>query len=350
MSKGHHHQYQGHFPAKGKKRRRLIILAVAFLVVILAAAVFLIYWDQQKQKSYQYDGEVASGGNYAEEIEYKGKKYKYNNQLMSILLIGVDSTGKLQSTASYGSGGQADSIGLIILDRHQKTVKVLPLSRDTYTAVHTYTRQGYDNGTIDTHLGFAYTFGDGGTGSCKNTCLAVSDLLKGVNVHYYVAANLDSMTFANDLVGGVTVTVPNDDVAHLHPELTKDARVTLNSDNVKDFIRYRNTNINGSNNGRMARAQAFYQGFIEKVESLTEDDLNQMWEKVQQENNAGILTSFNQAGFLKIMEYLHQFTYSPETGNLVIEGRDDLLEGRDIFYPDSDQLMELVVNTFYIEK
>ena len=152
-----------------------------------------------------------------------GVTYEYNQQITTILYAGVDSEGPMTTTDRYTIAPRADTINLIILDGYHGTLRVLAISRDTLTAIDRYTMDGTWRDTYVSHLGYAYTYGDGGRVSCENLVSAVSRLLGGVPIHEYVVTNKSGVAAGNAMVGGVRVTVPNDDVAHLHPELTAGA-------------------------------------------------------------------------------------------------------------------------------
>lgn len=323
-------------------------MVVCILVVALIAG-FLIWRDQIRQNAYKVDESVSQeqdDGVYM--IEYDGAYYEYNNNIMSVMLIGIDSTGKIESTDTYDNHARADNIEILIFDRRTSKISILPISRDTITPVHKYSMNGYDIGTEDTHLGFAYTFGDGGKISCLNTQQAVADLLYGVSPKYYFTTNLDSISFLNDLVGGVTVTVPNSDVSGVHPELVKGSKVKLNSSNVADYLRYRDTGIDYSNNGRMERQRAFLSAVVEKISNMDASEYEDMWEKINSDES-NILTNLNNGQFIKLLDKIRKYDIDSKANLLKIEGKNDSLDGYDVFYPDQDKLKKLVIDTFFIK-
>ena len=325
------------------KRKKKTIIMIGVVVLVLALAFLLILKDQKKRKVYQVTP-VKSQDSYT--VTYNGEKYQYNSKVETILLIGVDSTGPMEVSADYGEQARADNLDLIIIDHENKCIKVLPVSRDTYTEVTNYTAKGYAIGKVPTHLGFAFSFGDGGNASSKNVCSAVSELLYGVEIYRYVTTNIDSIGYANDLIGGVDVVVPNNDLAFMYPEMVKGATVTMTKDNVAEFLRYRNLDQDASNVGRMQRQRAFLQSYIEKLETMTESDYVSMWEKLQKDSNI-IKTNINQDTFQRLLNCVKDYSYDPDTCNLNIAGKNDKLDGYDVFYVDEDQLKELVINVFY---
>ena len=325
---------------KNRKMRRLVI-AVLVLAVILV--ISLIVMTQRRNKVF--DVSNFSDGNAAYTVTWNGRDWEYNENINNILLIGIDSTGEMKTADTYGDQARADNIDLISFDAANKTVKILPISRDTMTEVPNFTASGYETTAMRTHLGFAFSFGNGGKASSMNVCNAVSDMLYGVEVYRYVTTNIDSIGYANDLIGGVMVEVPNDDLADKYPKMTKGAKVRLTDKNVADFLRYRSTE-DGSNNGRMERQQAFLQAYVEKLKTMDEDDYLDMWNKLSSDKSK-IKTNMSQNMFMSLISNIRDYKYDPNTDNLKIEGTNGIENGYDVFYPDENKLKELVVTTYF---
>ena len=49
---------------------------------------------------------------------------------------------------------------------------ILSINRDTMTDIRRYTMNGNDKGLYTTHIGYAYSYGDGGKVSCESLCEA----------------------------------------------------------------------------------------------------------------------------------------------------------------------------------
>ena len=319
---------------KNKRFRYSVITVV--LVMVLVVAV-LITKSQSEWKKY----DVSASGH-----AKAGDGYEYNKNISNILLIGIDSTGPMETCATYGDQARADNIDLISFNSQDKSVKIMPISRDTMTDVTKFSAKGYEVGKIKTHLGFAYSYGNGGNESSMNVCDAVSDFLYGTEVYKYVTTNLDSIGYANDLIGGVTVTVPNNDLAFRYPEMTEGNKVEMTSSNVADFLRYRNTDVDGSNTGRMERQQAFLEAYVKKLETMSKDDYKSMWKKLSSEQSK-IKTNMTEKMFLGLLADLKKYKYDPNKDNLHIEGVNTVESGYDVFYPDEKKLKALVRETFF---
>ena len=281
-------------------------------------------------------------------LEAEGVMYEYNPQITAILFAGVDSDGPMTTTDRYSVAPRADTINLIILDGYHKTMRILAISRDTMAAIDRYTMDGTWRDQYVSQLGYAYTYGDGGRVSCENLANAVSRLLGGVPVHEYVVMNKSGIAAGNALVGGVTVTVPNDDVAHLHPELTAGAVVTLTAENVADYVLYRDTGVPFSNNGRLARQETFVKGFVAGVKALVETDPEAFWRSV--EANADFLqTSITRSRYLHLAGKLDSVSFAEQRYD-VLGGLDAGGSGHDEVYTEEAEILPLLLQLFYLER
>lgn len=281
------------------------------------------------------------------DIIYEGKHYRYNSLITTVLYAGVDGTGKMEQTLQYGNKARADVISLVIMDKKHKKMTILPINRDTMTEVRRYSMNGNDNGMYTTHLGYAYSYGDGGKVSCENLCEAVSNLLSGIPIRKYVVTNQDSMPYINDLVGGITLTVPNGDLEEKYPGFTEGAEVTLDAENIRGFLQYRDTEEDFSNEGRMERQKAYVTAYIEKVCQMDTSEITNAWGSLEDMEDC-LQTSITRNQYLDLAELLKETEFSEESF-ASIEGKDRMGELHDEFYPDEEALKKLVIDLFYDE-
>lgn len=287
---------------------------------------------------------LVTGSGYRD-ITYKGEKYHYNNLITSILYAGVDSTGKMEAKAQYGNKARADSIQLVVMDEKKNRISVVSVSRDTMTDIRQYSLDGTDMGLYKTHIGYAYTYGDGGEVSCNNLCEAVSLLFGGVPINRYVVTNQDSMPYINELVGGVTVTVPNSDLEEQYPEFYEGAQVTLDDTTIRPFLQYRDTSIDFSNEGRMERQRAFAVAYADKVKALDQSHLEELWDSLDSMKDY-LQTSITKNQYINLIDFVRK-TELTDDSFIDLEGQDQLGEDHDEFYPDEIALQELILELFY---
>ena len=332
---------------KDALRERFWIFPAALIVVIILAVSG--FWllkgvedmrDQGLQAASQRN--VASG---YRDIVYKGKPYRYNSRITTILYAGVDQNGPFVSSKYYLPGHLADSISLLILDEHRHKITVLALDRNTITKIHRYTYKGVDRGLYSSQLGLAFSFGDGRKASAKNLCVAVSDLLYGIPVNEYVITNLESFTKISDIIGNIHVKVPNSDLEKFG--IVEGQDLIVNADNMELFVRYRDTSAYNTNRGRMERQQAYVNGALNHVKALFENNPQTMWNNIQRLENV-MLTNITRNRYLDLIKTLNNVTYDSHdfyspTGEMKHARYDE-------FYVDEEALLAKIIELFYLEK
>lgn len=212
--------------AGGKAGRVLLTALLAVAVFISLAAVgFLVLQIVGKNRLYgsASSGElvaslsemaVSFGGSteqgeeedwQAGDVRYEGAHYRYNEDILTFLFLGIDRMGEVEPVEDGIDGGQSDAIFLLALDPHKKEATVIGIPRDTMAEVEIYTRSGTLMGTDTTQLCLQHGYGDGAQLSCERSVKAVSRLFYGLPIHGYCAVNMGAIPLLNDAVGGVTL-------------------------------------------------------------------------------------------------------------------------------------------------
>ncbi len=348
--KGHHHHHHGiwYRMRRWMRHNKKFAAAAALLcIVVLSAGGFFLLHSQKEQSRLHVTAgnSVDMKGGYRT-ITWKDKDYQYNSLITTILYAGLDSTDPLKASETYSNKARADSVSVVILDKKKKKMSILALNRDTMTEIRRYTRTGEDMGTYVSHLGYAYSYGDGGEVSCEDLKEAVERLL-GISIDEYAVTNQSSITSINDLVGGVTVTVPNDDLAAMYPELKKGAVVTLDDSNVKDFLQHRDTAADFSNEGRIERQQAYVTAYVDLLKDRLASEPDQLWQEIGQMNDY-LQTSITKNKYLSLARLLEKVSFT-DADYYRPTGKDSAGELHDEFYVDEDALKQLVIDLFYEE-
>ena len=348
--KGHHHHHHGiwYRMRRWMRHNKKFAAAAALLciVVLSAGGFFLLHSRREQSRLHVTAGNsVDMKGGYRT-ITWKDKDYQYNSLITTILYAGLDSTDPLKASETYSNKARADSVSVVILDKKKKKMSILALNRDTMTEIRRYTRTGEDMGTYVSHLGYAYSYGDGGEVSCEDLKEAVENLL-GISIDEYAVTNQSSITSINDLVGGVTVTVPNDDLAAMYPELKKGAVVTLDDSNVKDFLQHRDTAADFSNEGRIERQQAYVTAYVDLLKNRLASEPDQLWQEIGQMNDY-LQTSITKNKYLSLARLLEKVSFT-DADYYRPTGKDSAGELHDEFYVDEDALQQLVIDLFYEE-
>ena len=167
--------------------------AVCVLLIVLIAVVGLYRAGRWLE---QHDAKPEPRGDYQERkanepvVTYNDTQYRQKKNITSILLMGIDHE-------SGSSGGQADFLQLLVIDDASKNVKRLVIDRDTMTPITVLGVLGNRSGIRTAQISLSHGFGDGKEQSCGLTAEAVSNLLLGAPVNYYLAMNLDGIATLN---------------------------------------------------------------------------------------------------------------------------------------------------------
>ncbi|MGN1368233.1 MAG: LCP family protein [Aristaeellaceae bacterium] len=330
-----------------RHRQRLCLLLVlaAGAVLLLGLTSFGLWLEKQLEQPeasgdptlrYAYSGLMASGD----------AAYRLRSQITTVLLLGIDQEAG-SADSGYRSGGQADFIRLLVLDAGEKTLSQLQLDRDTMATIPVLGVLGDRVGTRRAQLCLSHGFGNGREQSCELTAEAVSGLLGGIPIDFYIAMSLDGISVLNDLLGGVTVTLA-EDFSALDPAMTPGTTLTLTGDQAEIYVRARWRIGVGTNEARMARQEQYIAGIM--------DNLGARLSGNQAENQAFIgklydalspyLTTNLSRGRLMNMalaarDYEHTPIRKPEGCHVV--GTNGYME----FHADESALKQMVTELFY---
>ena len=329
------------------KRRRWIIPVMIIAVIVIAIGAVLVITDLKNQESQQVTaGNSTYTGSGFREVSWKGQNYKFNNQLITILLSGLDSEGKMEEYTSYTTGPQSDSIQLLVIDPQMHEMHIVALDRNTITKIRKYTVSGYDRGLFEDFLCFAFMYGNGGKASCENLAEAVSLLMYNVPIRDYVVMNRSSLEAIAKIVGPVEVTVPNDDLAEADPKYTKDSTVVVDATNIDQYVHYRNTDEHFSNEGRMQRQESYINAAMAQFMEKIENEPDAVWKDLEQMEDC-MQTNITRNRYLELVKATKDIDYTSD--NFIIpEGEAVVGTYYDEFYVDQEALIEIILDLFYI--
>ncbi len=331
--------------------RRVLLYSLAGAVLVFCLIAFA-YWavrgiELQTIKQGEVRGNLEGRFSELRTVNYNGSTYQYRNGLTTILLMGID---KDDSFSAYPTGmrngGQADFLMLLVIDANRKTITPIQIDRDTMSQITILGVLGNEAGTRTAQICLSHGFGDGKDQSCKLTQDAVSKLLLGAEIDFYVAVNMNAISAINDLLGGVTVTL-QDDFTTLDPTMTKGRTLTLMGEQAEYYVRQRLGIGIGTNEARMARQREYVQSVLDKMEAKIVDD------KVFMDNlldnlGEGLLTNMKRGRmineFYGSKDYIECDIITPNGNRMV--GKDGFME----FHADEKALETLVITTFFAQQ
>ncbi len=325
-----------------KKRYQLLLIASAFLLVVV---LYLgLNWLEQQGRKPEERSDYTLRYAYEPTIEVDGKTYKEKDRLTTILLMGIDKETGARSFG-YQNGGQADFLRLLVFDGELETVSQLQIDRDTMAPITILGITGKPAGTRNAQISLSHGFGDGGAQSCQLTVDAVSNLLSGVEIDFYMALNMDGIPVLNDWANGVEVTL-TEDFSAADPAMVKGKTLTLMGKQAEIFVRGRMNVGEGTNLSRMQRQQVYVSGLVEKLKNRISADKEAFHGLLEQMEDY-LLTDMTQGRiineFWAAREYRENDLIQP-AGEHVI-GSDGFME----FLADEKDIRRIVLEIFYEE-
>lgn len=350
-----------------KQQKRQTILGVLakilifFIVLIIASIGGLVYLRYRGQKAMSHKAEdvklTMEKENTPDEVEeieddgktitYKGEKYRWNDNISTILFLGSDRTVEQQEAREsvIGINGQADTILLGVIDNKNKKISFINVNRDTMTNVAQYTPDGDYAGDKQMQICLAYSYGKDNEEGCEMMASTVSNLLYGIPIDSYARISYDAVPMLNDSVGGVTVKVL-EDMSSADPALVKDAKVTLTGNQALRYIRWRNKMVTETNELRMARQKQYFYAFMNRTIEATRADLTLplgLYNNAKPYMTTDITPSRVTYLTSKVLEYGVKGDAIHSVAGSSTDGASGLVE----FHADDVKLYEMILNTFY---
>ena len=346
-------------PKKKKKGLKIFLWILAILlalIISLCVTVVIMIKSGEKQMT-DYDDVVVEVPDIAETLDdgkivkYNGKKYILNENVVSVLGMGVDrSEFAKEDIETYGTNGQADTIFLATLDTVTGEIKIISLSRDTMTEIDMYSESGNYAGIHRRQLCLAYSYGDGRESSCENVVKAVERMIYGLPINSYFAIDLDAIASINDAVGGVTVKSIGDMKLPSGKQITNGQKITLKGNDATGYVRNRSIVDLDANALRMKRQVQYVQAFADKTLSMTKSDIStpiKLFDAIKKDGD--LVSNLNSAKISYLTECIVKHG-SVNIDFINVDGEIKLGENKYAeFYPDETQFFEIILDVFYIE-
>lgn len=341
---------------KPKKKRRWpyvllgILIAITLLLGGTALAVYLSIGDMTPEQAPSIAAETPPPERETEvldsyTIRRNGKLYRYNDEIVTLLLLGVDQAEPEINEGSTDSEVCADVILLAAVDMKNDRVSFYTISRD---AMCEFTIPNSETGgavNVTGQLALTYSYGDGGKTSCDKTREAVSQLLFDLPIYSCSALYLDGLGTLNDAVGGVTVTVL-EDINYGYYAMRVGEEVTLNGDMAKRYIRTREHTSDG-NLKRMERQKQYFKALLEKALEIVRADYMNILDVYDAVKN-DIVTDLSVGDILYLASKAVGMDISGEVIN--VPGKVTMSEDNYVEYiVDKDALTDIIMDIYYEE-
>lgn len=325
-------------------------LIILLIITLLVSSLGGTYAYLKNQGKTDFTSAVISDNNHEEIITYKGHKYAFNENVVSIAFMGVDQR-DLQSKKDADFVGCADADVVVTVDTSDGTVKIINIPRDTMVDIDVYNDTGVFLSTDNVQLCLAYAYGDGKTKSCENVTKAISRILYNVPINKYFALDLEGVAPINDAIGGVTLeaqySVPDKGIE-------KGKKVTLKGDMAEAYVRTRDMDYLEASLNRSARIEQYVKAFAQQLIPAVKKDfgvVTKLYNTASKYSQTNI--TLNNATYLAstvLNKGIDSFETYTITGSMT-ETKHTKYPDAVIaeFTPDEDSVMEAVLNTYYVQ-
>lgn len=185
---------------------------VSTLIILILIGVFSIYSLLNRVDNVKLDNTDLSINTEEIKESYDDDKIK---DIKNIALFGIDS--------EDGITGRSDSIMIATIDSTHKKLKLTSIMRDSYVNIEGY---GMDK------INHAYAYGG------PELAIKTINSNFGLNIEDFVAVNFSSLPVIIDLLGGVDITITEEEVPHI-PGINSAGTYTLNGDQALSYSRIR---------------------------------------------------------------------------------------------------------------
>lgn len=227
--------------------------------------------DETQENAEQEEDEWVDG-----DIRYKGRIYRYNSDLLTFLIMGIDSNDKVKSagtpTKDFTKGGQSDAMFLAVLNPHTKELSLIAINRDTMTDVDIYDKNGNFLSTQKAQLTLQHGYGDGRELSCERTVKAVSKLFYQLPIHGYCSIQMSAIPVLNDAVGGVELTAL-ETLRHKDFSVKEGEKLHLKGMDAFWYVKYRDTAVFNSAGARLSRQKQYLNAYVAKARKAVQEDM-----------------------------------------------------------------------------
>lgn len=317
---------------------------VAFCVVLILVLVVIIGGLRILEPTFFHREELPAETTPSRTVIQDGVAYFPRQDITTILFMGIDEMGPVQSSGYYRNHGESDVIMLVILDEKNENCSILVFNRDSMVTMPALGLGGKQAGTFYGQLALSHTYGSGLEDSAENVRTTLQNLLGDVRIDYYVAMNMDAISIMTDAVGGVRIKV-TDDFSYVDDSIST-GEVLLDGDQAYSFVRSRQGIGDQLNITRMARHKEFVAGFMKAFSEKTgksDTFVLTTYDKVAPYIVTDCSVNTLTALVSRFSEYELLEIVSPEGENILSE---EYYE----FHLDQEALEELVMRLFYAPK
>lgn len=289
--------------------------------------------------------DAASGYTWQEgDIRYQGSIYRYNEEILTFLFMGIDKDSETETLEPGNEGGQSDAMFLLVLNPSSQEASIIGIPRDTMTEIEVYNSTGGYMGVATSQITLQHGYGDGAELSCERSVKAVSKLFYGLNINGYCAINMAAIPTLNDAIGGVELTVLED---ILGTNMKEGQTVTLKGEAAYHYLHNRDITVFASAQKRLERQKQYLNAYGKKVLEAIKQDITlpvTLYSTLSKYMVTDV--TLDEVSYLSTRVAGYHF----DSENMYsLEGETVMGRKFEEFYADETALYELILKVFYEE-
>lgn len=168
-------------------------------------------------------------------VAANGKNWRMKKGVHSLLFIGTDNTAHVEINGVIGNMGVAEAIFLLVLDDASGEIQCLVIPYDAEVSIKLYDDNGSMVGSELSLLGNQYAFSRSASRSTMMMKRRITELMHGITIDGYVSIPFEGIGKMADAIGGMRVPLTLD-WTDVDPSFTLGHEITLNSENVAEFV------------------------------------------------------------------------------------------------------------------
>lgn len=332
-------------------RKKIIKILSCVLAVLIVGAGGVFFAAYQRLKNINpdilldNDGELGSNKPKTY-ITYKGERYYYNDNLTTLMLIGIDQS---EAEGRENLGARSDTMVVCAIDVVENTIKMIICPRDTRALIRHIDTDGNVYKEDYNKLNSSFPYGGGNQDRNKgaeNVIYNVQRLLScdgkyNIPLDKYGGINMDGVSPLNNAVGGVTVTL-EESVTGVGK---KGETVKLNGDQAFTFcIQRKIAGMDGSDISRGQRQMQFLMGLAKSVKNLQVTQIPSIYSSLTKYVFTNLSTD-EMVAYAKILKNINLDTMKLTQ----LAGKSGTVGGGSGWVLDQEALEQTIIDTFYIK-
>lgn len=272
------------------------------------------------------------GISYEEDIVYhNGKRYIYNESIITILVMGIDDK------------GDSDANILVVIKPEDKQIVCVNINRDSISAVKVYSPAGDYITTSDMQIALSYAYGTSEEESCELMRETVSDMMYRLPIHGYISVNMTKISDINDVVGGVTLKC----LETLDEDIVEGSEVKLDGELALKYVTERDSHSGeiGTNSARLERqSQYIYEWYRQLMKQI--DNKPSKILEIYNEMKADIATNLDFDEITYLADVISDCSMQ-EKDIYSVPGEYERSNYYDEYIIDEDALVDMILDIFY---